>query len=33
MKNIVAVTLFLFTSSFFGQELSDKDINTLRFIY
>lgn len=26
MKNIVVVTLFLFTSSFFGQELSDKDI-------
>ena len=26
MKNIVAVTLFLFTSSLFGQELSDKDI-------
>jgi hypothetical protein len=26
MKNILVVTLFLFTSSFFGQELSDKDI-------
>ncbi|WP_310377397.1 hypothetical protein [Flavobacterium sp.] len=26
MKNIVVVTLFLFTSSFFGQELSDKEI-------
>ncbi len=26
MKNIVVFTLFLFTSSFFGQELSDKDI-------
>jgi hypothetical protein len=26
MKNIVVVTLFLFTSSFFGQESSDKYI-------
>jgi hypothetical protein len=26
MKSILVVTLFLFTSSFFGQELSDKDI-------
>ena len=26
MKNILVITLFLFTSSFFGQELSDKDI-------
>lgn len=26
MKNILVVTLFLFTSPFFGQELSDKDI-------
>lgn len=26
MKNILVVTLFLFTSSFFGQELSDKEI-------
>lgn len=26
MKNILVVTLFLFTSSFFGQELSNKDI-------
>ncbi|OYX83844.1 MAG: hypothetical protein B7Y83_10145 [Flavobacteriales bacterium 32-34-25] len=26
MKNILVVTLFLFTGSFFGQELSDKEI-------
>jgi hypothetical protein len=26
MKNILVVTLFLFTSTFFGQELSDKEI-------
>lgn len=26
MKNILVVTLFLFTSSFFGQELPDKEI-------
>jgi hypothetical protein len=26
MKNILVIALFLFTSSFFGQELSDKDI-------
>jgi hypothetical protein len=34
MKNIVVITLFLFTSSFFGQDLSDKDIinKTIEFL-
>ncbi|WP_269226781.1 hypothetical protein [Flavobacterium eburneipallidum] len=34
MKNILVVALFLFTSSFFGQELSDKDIikNAIEFL-